>query len=198
MTSAKTKRLLSTLTQYADVNEAEIKVLLISHVKAKERAEGKDISKEVSRKGVSCHASDFYKPSEKITLVETEKLKDVDVTEFSVIGIDEGHFFSDLFETVKLWKCEKKKTIYVAGLDGSATRQAIGQMLDLIPLADDYQKCKAVCKQCVAENKGIVLNNKFPASFTKCKIAMSGTVMVGGGAEYVATCEKHWEMPPGS
>jgi thymidine kinase len=197
MCSGKTKRLLNILTQYADVSEAVIKVLLIVHEKSSNRLEGKDITSEVSRKGVSCHSSDFYKLSDKITLVKANNLKDINVDDVDVVGIDEGQMFPDLQSVVEKWKLEKGKQIYIAGLDGSAKRDIIGQMLSLIPLADDYFKCKAICKDCVKENKGVINpGNAFPAAFSRCLVPMNSNFLVGGKDIFTATCEKHFRMPP--
>jgi len=220
MFSGKTQRLLDTLTRYADMigivlglaNSRLFKVLLIVPQKAGDREEGKDLDSNASRKGVSSHASGFYKVSEHITVVYADKLSDVDsleavhadgskaicVSGFDVVGIDEGGFFPDLYETVKKWKLEKEKIIYVAGLDGSAKRTPLGQMLDLIPISNDYTKCKAMCLECVSENKqaakpGFV----FPAAFTKISVAMTDDIMVGGRNMYTAVCDKHFKEPPG-
>src|SRR5437773_166462 len=80
MFSGKTKRLTSTLTQYADVDDS-VKVLLIVHTKSKERKE----SKSGGGRGVSSHASDFCL-SEKVAVVEALKLSEVDVKNYQVIG----------------------------------------------------------------------------------------------------------------
>jgi thymidine kinase len=67
--------------------------------------------------------------------------------QFDVIGIDEGQFFPD----VASW-CEEManrgKIVLVAGLDGTFQRRPFQQMLDLVPLAEDVTKLRAVCMAC--------------------------------------------------
>ncbi len=65
-----------------------------------------------------------------------------------VILINEGQFFPDLYDTVKILVDTCKKQVFVCGLDGDFKREKFGQILDLIPLCDNVIKLKAVCQHC--------------------------------------------------
>ncbi|KDR10834.1 Thymidine kinase [Zootermopsis nevadensis] len=77
------------------------------------------------------------------------------VLEYDVIGIDEGQFFPDIVE-----RCEEfanlGKIVIIAALDGTFQRVGFGNILNLIPLAENVVKLNAVCMICFRE-----------ASFTK-------------------------------
>lgn len=72
----------------------------------------------------------------------------------NVIMINEGQFFPDLEEFVKLMLTHNKQ-IYVCGLDGDFERKKFGQILDLIPLCDRVHKLTSLCSLCKNGNKGI-------------------------------------------
>lgn len=72
----------------------------------------------------------------------------------SVILINEGQFFPDLEEFVKLLLNDNKK-IYVCGLDGDFERKKFGQILDIIPLCDKVYKLTSLCSLCKNGTKGI-------------------------------------------
>ena len=78
----------------------------------------------------------------------------IKVVKSSVILINEGQFFPDLEEFVKLLLKNYKK-IYVCGLDGDFERKKFGQILDLIPLCDKVYKLNSLCSLCKNGNKGI-------------------------------------------
>jgi len=80
-----------------------------------------------------------------------DKLK---IATSSVILINEGQFFPDLYDFVnKLLKEDKK--IYVCGLDGDFERKKFGNILDLIPLCDEVRKLKSLCSLCKDGTPGI-------------------------------------------
>lgn len=76
------------------------------------------------------------------------------VSTSDVILINEGQFFPDLEEFVKLL-LSVNKHIYVCGLDGDFERKKFGQILDLIPLCDKVQKLTSLCSLCKDGTKGI-------------------------------------------
>jgi thymidine kinase len=98
--------------------------------------------------------------------------------EYSVIGIDEGQFFTD---TVKFAEemANLGKTVIVAALDGCYRRSGFGDILQLVPLAESVIKLTAVCMICFTE-----------ASYTK-RIGLERELEVIGGADkYMAVCRK--------
>lgn len=72
----------------------------------------------------------------------------------SVILINEGQLFEDLFDNVNdMINCGKK--VYVCGLDGDFKRNKFGSILDLIPLCDKVTKFTSICSLCKNGTPGI-------------------------------------------
>uniref|UniRef100_A0A6C0B263 thymidine kinase n=1 Tax=viral metagenome TaxID=1070528 RepID=A0A6C0B263_9ZZZZ len=71
-----------------------------------------------------------------------------------VILINEGQFFSDLYECI-LMLLQNKKTVYIAGLDGDFERKPFGEIIRLLPLCDNYYKLKSLCSLCKNGTTGI-------------------------------------------
>lgn len=99
-----------------------------------------------------------------------------------VILINEGQFFPDLEEFVKILLKNNKK-IYVCGLDGDFERKKFGQMLDLIPLCDKVTKLTSLCSLC---------KNGTPGIFSK-RITMEKTQTVVGSDNYIPVCRSCYE-----
>ena len=70
------------------------------------------------------------------------------------------------------------KHVIVAGLNGDYQRKKFGEILDLIPFADDVQFTKALCRTCCHPGR--------PASFTKRLSHEKEKVCVG--SNYRAVC----------
>ena len=103
-----------------------------------------------------------------------------EVSKYDVILVDEGQFFKDLIEFVKL-VASSNKSIIVAGLDLTYQKQPFGQMLDLQKIAGWSVKLSAVC-ECGAS-----------AQYTKRTVTLGDQVIVIGGAElYRPACETCW------
>lgn len=98
-------------------------------------------------------------------------------SKISIIGIDEGQFFPDLIEFC-LFMVDHGKTVIVAGLNGTFQQKPFGQILDLIPFAEDILKLSAVCMRCGAD-----------ATFSK-KIngQTDQQIEIGGSEMYSAVC----------
>jgi len=106
-----------------------------------------------------------------------------------LIVIEEGQFFTDLVKFV-LQAVEKDgKHVVVVGLDGDAHRKPFGQILDLIPLADEVQRIYALCKLC---------GDGTPARFTSAispavsEATCDGKPNVGASESYRPLCRKHF------
>ena len=93
--------------------------------------------------------------------------------------INEGQFFSDLYDVVKLLVTSHKKTVYVGGLDGDFEMKQFGQIVNLIPMSTSYEKLYAKCTNC---------NEK--ASFTKRLTEDSKQILIGGIETYIPVCRK--------
>ena len=102
-----------------------------------------------------------------------------------MIGIDEGQFFPDIVPFAEQMANEGK-IIIVAALDGDFQRHAFGNILNLVPLAENVIKLNAVCMICFQEG-----------SFTKRKGPETIVKIMGGQDKYLATCRAcHHISPP--
>jgi len=99
-----------------------------------------------------------------------------------VILINEGQFFSDLYEVV-IDMLKFKKKIYICGLDGDFERKKFGQILDLIPLCDKVRKLTSLCSLCKDGTAGI-----FSMRLTDEK---EQTIV--GSDNYIPVCRKCYE-----
>jgi len=72
-----------------------------------------------------------------------------------VILINEGQFFTDLFEIVLNMVEKENKHVYICGLDGDFKRNRFGSLLDLIPYCDKVIKLHALCSQCKNGKKAV-------------------------------------------
>jgi thymidine kinase len=94
-----------------------------------------------------------------------------------VILINEGQFFNDLEEFVRILLKNGKK-IYICGLDGDFERKKFGQILDLIPLCDKVSKLTSLCSLC---------KNGTPGIFSK-RITTETQQTVVGSDNYIPVC----------
>lgn len=175
MFAGKTDHLLRSLGRWLDVNPG-CKVIYINHVWDTRSTED-----------MSTHASHTQLPT-KLTTRKCQNLGEVDVTQYRVIGVDEAQFFSDLVPTVRHWVEDLHKVVYVVGLDGTFDRKPFGEVLNLLPLADEYHKLYAVCKECIEEHA----NSFVPAAFTRRFAKSSEVIAIGAGEIYQPVCRKHW------
>lgn len=99
-----------------------------------------------------------------------------------VILINEGQFFSDLYEVVvDMLACKKK--IYICGLDGDFERKKFGTILDLIPLCDKITKLTSLCSQCKDGTPGIF----------SMRLTSEKEQTVVGSDNYIPVCRKCYE-----
>ena len=122
----------------------------------------------------------------KIPCLQAKNLSDVwndELKNSDVILINEGQFFSDLYEVVvEMLSCKKK--IYICGLDGDFERKKFGTILDLIPLCDKVTKLTSLCSQCKDGTPGI-----FSMRLTNEK---QQTLV--GSDNYIPVCRKCYEQ----
>jgi thymidine kinase len=96
-----------------------------------------------------------------------------------VILINEGQFFSDLYEVVIDMLLNKKK-IYICGLDGDFERKKFGSILDLIPLCDKVSKLTSLCSICKDGTPGIF----------SMRLTNETEQTVVGSDNYIPVCRK--------
>lgn len=116
-----------------------------------------------------------------LTNVENNKNNYNSVLSASVILINEGQFFADLYEWTKVMVERYNKKIYVCGLDGDSNRNSFGQMLDLIPICDKVIKLRSLCSIC---------KNGTKAPFTLRTTTESTQILIGSEESYKPVCRK--------
>jgi thymidine kinase len=117
------------------------------------------------------HIHDVYRIKDKFKVASS-----------SVILINEGQFFPDLEEFVKILLKNDKK-VYVCGLDGDFERKKFGQILDLIPICDKVTKLTSLCSVC---------KNGTPGIFSK-RITCEKEQTVVGSDNYIPVCRKCYD-----
>ena len=112
----------------------------------------------------------------KVPTLEIDLLSDVDV-----IAVDEIQFFSN----IKPWvenALKLGKHVILAGLDGDFKQEKFGELFDVIPLADEVLKLRALCMIC---------NDGTPGPFTQRTIVDDTQVVVAAADSYRAVCRRH-------
>lgn len=98
------------------------------------------------------------------------------VEEYEVIGVDEVQFFPDAVEIIQKW-ANSGKIIIASGLDANYLAKPFLRMPELIAIAEDVIKLKAVCMSCGAD-----------ASFTKRTSNDKTEIAIGAADKYIAVC----------
>lgn len=107
------------------------------------------------------------------------------VDKFSVIGIDEAHFYPDLLMFISRTIEDRNKTIYVAGLGYDSDNNDFGQVNLLLPHATVFTKLSAYCSEC--DPKSFT-----PAGFTAYDGEKKSAVEIGGLERYRPRCTYHY------
>jgi thymidine kinase len=182
MFSGKTTTLLNILSTYVDIN---MKVLYINHT----------IDIRLTKSGnnvVTSHSSQFKGMSTKIVGIKTDCLKNIDIDNYDVIGVDEAQFFDDLEEVVRQWVLIDKKIVIISSLDGDHQIRPIGHAHKLVCLCEsgNIDKLSAKCKICL-EKIDLINYNLVKASFTlKTTPNKSEQIEVGNENMYKPVCLK--------
>lgn len=144
----------------------------------------------------STHNSSFTDLTKKVLFVRVHELAAVDVSTYHMVGVDEAQFFPDLLTTVERWVEDLGLNVLVVGLDGTFEKKPFGQVLQLIPLADECIKKVAGCKMCLDQlehfsHQGLVTGHMVsPAPFSRRLDTSTATVEVGA-KQYAAVCRFH-------
>ncbi|ASK51271.1 Thymidine kinase [Eptesipox virus] len=115
-----------------------------------------------------------------MTAIATSRLNNLylNFTDYAVIGIDEGQFFPDIVEF-----CEEMakigKIVIIAALDATFQRIPFGNILNIIPIAEEVIKLSSICTICGES-----------ASFSKRITNETEVEVIGGIDKYIATCRK--------
>jgi len=115
-----------------------------------------------------------------------DELLKINYKEYDVIMIDEGQFFSNIVDFVKIL-LKEKKIIYVASLKADFKGEKFGEVIDLIPISDDVIILNAVCAICAKEK----INNN---AIYSMRIINNNNekVCIGGGDKYMPVCRCHY------
>jgi thymidine kinase len=120
-----------------------------------------------------------------LVLSNLNELSSSNIMEYEVIVIDEGQFFPDLKETIYDWVENYQINIIVGGLDGDFQRKPLGQILELIPIADKCKKYNSLCNLC---------KDGTEAPFTFRLVESKDKILIGGAESYIPVCRKHFNI----
>lgn len=125
--------------------------------------------------------------NDRIRCITTNNLNEIIQLEewdkINCIFIDEGQFFKGLYNFVIECLETYNKSVIIAGLDGDSNRKSFGEILSLIPLADEVRKLSAYCHYCKNGTLGI-----FTHRITNDK----KQTLIGGANVYKAVCRQHY------
>ncbi|HLX52303.1 MAG TPA: hypothetical protein VKR58_00080 [Aquella sp.] len=173
MYSEKSTRLITFVTKCADIG---LNCLYINHSKDIRLTESNDDI-------VSTHNSTYQKLSPKVKSAKISRLDEIDVSDYHVIGIDEGQFFSGIVPTIRKWVLTLKKKVLIASLDSDFKLQPFGEVHLLIGLCapGHITKLYAICKKCEP--------HKMKKAGCTMKITDDNTLIdVGGADKYLPVC----------
>ncbi len=99
-----------------------------------------------------------------------------------IVIIDEGQFFGDLKIFIENELETTSKSFYVYGLSCDINMKKIGEILDIIPMADSIEHFTAYCSIC---------KEPTPAPFTKTDEKITNQIFVGDEI-YYPVCRYHF------
>jgi thymidine kinase len=173
-------------TTLADIG---LNVLYVNHQKDVRLTESSD-------RNLTSHHSGFKGLSDKVNVLKTDCLSQIDVTPYHAIGVDEGQFFEDLDVVVRDWVLNKNKIVIIASLDGNYMMEPFGKAHNLICICNpgDVVKMPAICVKCLSEGDFNPVNAGFTAKLQIDPAVLEGkaqvTDEVGGTDKYVPLCMK--------
>ncbi len=118
-----------------------------------------------------------------IVLEKLDRIFDNDLVKIDTIFIDEGQFFDDLVNIVKILVEHHNINVVITGLDGDSNRNKFGHILDLIPFCNTCTKINAACIMCL---------DGTPAPFSFRKVNNNEQILIGAGDSYISLCRKHY------
>lgn len=115
-----------------------------------------------------------------VVVTGIDKLDGSMIESSNVIAIDEGQFFGPPLITFCEYFVNRGKRVIVAGLDMDFNGRPFHPMNDLMAMADDVTKLKAICVKCGEDSIHSYKHDK-----TSDEI-----VQVGGNDKYIPLCRK--------
>jgi thymidine kinase len=135
MMAGKTEFMLSKVNQYFHKNKKCCFVKFVDDNRYSDKSKSKPIK-------IITHSENFN--NEKVPVLIASKISDIfdELKQYDVIGISEGQFFEDI-ELIDV--LAKSRVVVCEGLKSSHTRENLGSLYKLYPLADDIHFLKGVC-----------------------------------------------------
>jgi thymidine kinase len=97
-----------------------------------------------TRKFLMHSSENDLKIDDRIIIVTTDDLLNLNTDEFDVIGIDEGQFHNHL-KSFCVRELKDKKQIYIAALNATSEQVMFKEIIDIFPYCDEIIKLNAVC-----------------------------------------------------
>lgn len=185
MFSSKSSSLLSEINRYKYITD---KILVINSILDIERHP----NMIVDDKGIGYMKTHDEKTFPAIMLKNLEQLRSnkflSDKYDYAdIILIDEGQFYKDLYEFLKIeLNSNTNKKFIVAGLSSDYNMNPIGDIIKIVPMADEIIKLSALCVFC---------KDGTPANFTKLiknSMEIDCNVLVGANEHYSPCCRYHF------
>lgn len=174
MFSGKTTRLIQEYQRWKSIKK---KTLVINH-SLDDRYSNSDVLSSHDQIQVPCIAVNC------LSDISNELIETADA-----IFINEGQFYPDLKSACLEWCEVKKKHVFIAGLDGDRHRQVFGQIINLIPYADTYEKLLAKCMHCL-DGTNASFTHDMAKNITTCQVQV-------GVKQYVPLCRNHYLISNG-
>jgi thymidine kinase len=180
MFSGKTSHLLSNLALMAELN---LKIMYIN-IEFDNRS-----SNVFSTHNPFFDNEDFLNKDsiiKNVTMIKIKELYNINIDEYDVIIVDEGHFFDDIIEFTN--RClEQKKYIIVGALMADFKGNKFGKVLDLITVCDNVTRLHAYCSACA-------MKKTFRTAIYSKRIVNSNEVTdIGGSDKYIPVCREHYK-----
>jgi thymidine kinase len=137
-----------------------------------------------TRYGKECIASHDKEVAKATCVAQLSEINEmVHSQTYQVIAIDEGQFFPDLFHYVSLWADTLPVHIVISGLDGTSDRKPFGDILRLIPHAEEVERLTAFCSICC---------NGTVAMYSQYIGDVKNDIAIGGADMYRPVCRAHY------
>lgn len=112
------------------------------------------------------------------------KVDRAEILKQDIILINEGQFFSDLFEWVSYIIENHPIHIYVCGLDSDFEKKKFGTIVDLIPIADSVEKLTSWC---------VICKNGTPAIYSH-RLSNETQQCIIGSSNYIPLCRNCFKI----
>jgi len=170
MFAGKTSHLLTVLKQRETKN-----VVLVKHFEDNRFPSN---SKVISHDG-------FSYPCITVRNLQEVQKKDSCFNDCSTIAIDEGQFFSEIFEYAELWACHGKEVI-ITTLTSGIFMEPLKYVSKLLAVCDKITMLKASCSSCFGKAVFTFRITAFPEHETP----ESPSFFVGGLDDYTPLCRR--------